>query len=286
MPEESLTFALEYDSDDQIPEPVKSLYKQNESGKFVLFAESKTKVNKFRDERTKALKERDELLKRISDLEPQAAKAKEYEPYYKKLKEIEENQLFEEEKKALATGLLKVDDIVSNRTKQKLQDWESEKNNLQSLLKEKESALQDLNNKLAYNEIKYNIQAQLGKVEKTAVLRRSETDVIQPEDIIVGKAQEVWKNEDGKLIPRYPSWYPHGETGQIWYGKDGTNPISFAEWAMLLPKMMSSLFETSQGSGNIGNGLTSGSRSGKGMTYEEAKMNPIALMNRAHQKKK
>ena len=44
MPDEIPVFALEYESDTEIPEAVRSLYKQTDTGKFVLHAESKETI--------------------------------------------------------------------------------------------------------------------------------------------------------------------------------------------------------------------------------------------------
>lgn len=212
------------DSVDGMDATTAALYTKNADGKFYLEVEGAVSKNKLDEFRNNNV----QLLKdleRFKDLDPV------------KYNEMLKQQRLIDEKKLIDAG--DVDKVVELRVGQMKSTYETQiaeltntnnvsKRQLESLLID--SAVRDA-------AIKSGIQP-------TAV-----------EDVLL-RAKSAFQIKDGHAVPMDPS-------GNIVYGKDGTTPMSVADWTVSLKKQAPHLFMGSSGGGAQGSG---GSGSGVDMS--------------------
>lgn len=281
MPEETLTFALEYESDDQIPEPVKPLYKQTDTGKFVLNAESKETIKRYRDNGIQFQKERDAAKNKLQEMESKLADLPKYQEAYKELESLKSEKLAEEQKALLADGKLKITDIVDQQVHHKMAQWKADQ---EQTLRQKESQIEKLmleNKQYRENQDKLEVEFKVSSAIdtlKTARLVEAKEGKKSPREILIKEAKEVWRREQDengneRLVPR-------DNTGMIIPSKKGDgSPITYSEWVELMTREMPYLFMSSEGNGgNIGNGLTNRSGSGSTLSFEQIIKNPSAAI--------
>jgi len=277
MPEEIPVFHLEYESDAEIPDAVKPLYKQTDTGKFVLNAESKETIKKYRDNGIQFQKERDAALKKLQEAEPKLADLPKYQEAYKELESLKSEKLAEEQKTLLSEGKLKLTDIVDQQVQSKMAQWRTDKEQQDKLKDSQIEKLINENKQFRENqdklEVKFNVSSAIDNL-KIARLVEAKEGRKSPREILIKEANEVWrreKDENGneRLIPR-------DSNDMIIPSKkgDGT-PITYSEWVELMTREMPYLFMPSEGNAdNMGNGLTNRSGSGNMLTFEQIRDNP------------
>lgn len=211
---------------EDVDEAFRSLYKQGGDGKFYLQTEEdeegKKKLQEFRDNNIKLMREKEDLEKKLKDIGDPAQIAE----MRKKIEQIEDKKLIE-------AG--KLDELVAQKVERMRADFESQLEALKKANDTKQTDLEKTNARLSEvlidSEITKAVTA-VGGVRKDAM-----------QDIIA-RGKRVWRLEDGKPVPK--------EGDKLLFGKDGKNPMTFDEWALILSQTAPFLFESSSGTGAAG----------------------------------
>ena len=208
----ALKFVL--DDIDELDDSIKSLYSKHTDGKYYLDVEgavSKSKIDEFRDNNISLKKQVEDMTDKYGNID------------LEKYQELMDKAALDDGKKRVTMD--KVDEIVGERTKA----MKAEHENQLSALKTTNSGLQGQLNGLLID----------GAVRSAAVEAKVRSGAL--EDVVL-RAKQTFKVVDGKAVA-------HDSEGNTLYGKDGSNPLSTAEWIGGLKTTAAHLFETSKGGG-------------------------------------
>lgn len=221
-----MALKLVIDKLEDVAEGLRDQYKLAGDGKFHLQTdedmESKKKIEEFRTTNITLMKKQKELEDQLKDL----GDPKEIVAMRQKIQQIEDKKLIE-------AG--KLDELVEQKVERMRNDFQAQLEALKKANETKEAELQKttarLSEVLIDSEITKAVTA-VGTVRKDAM-----------QDII-SRGKRVWRLEDGKPIPK--------DGDKLLFGKDGKNPLTFEEWAMILSQTAPFLFETTTGGGGTG----------------------------------
>lgn len=194
---------------EDVPEGVRSLYKQ-EGSVFVLDAEDVVPKTRLDEFRTNNIQ-----------LQQQLDKLKDVDPV--KYAELVKIQQQVEEGKLIQAG--KLEEVVTLRVTNMKKDLETQ-------LGASQTALQQANSQLSVLMIDNAVRQE---AVKNGALPTALDDVVL-------RARTVYSMDKGQPVPK-------DDKGQIIYGKDGSTPMSMADWLVSLKKSAPHLFAGSQGSG-------------------------------------
>lgn len=215
------------DNIEGLDDNVQKLYSKGDDGKFYLDldgydATAQAKVKEFRQTNIDLMKERDELAKKFSGID------------LDKYNEMVEKERQMKDKELLDKG--QIEDYVAQRTERMRQDYDSKIESLQTIKDKLEKELGESQNQLSRVLIDSEIQksvSSIGALKKNAMMH------------ILNVGRQQWKLESNEPVARTPD-------GKMIYGKDGSNPITFDEWAETLVKDFPYLFENPEGSQSKG----------------------------------
>jgi hypothetical protein len=221
MPLKAVLDTLEGLDDDQKAEYVEK------DGKFVLKRLEDVEGIVFSSEVEGLARKRDELLAEKKALEAQVRKYKgldpaKYQEAMDRLRQIDEKKLLDEGE---------VDKVVEQRLQARKAEWDEEK----AALTEENAKLKELQTKLIIEDA----------VRAACVEAGAKPSAF--EDFIL-RAKAVFVVDEAGPGPK--------RDGQVVYGKDGTTPMTVAEWVETLRKPAPHLFDTSSGGGAPGGGGT------------------------------
>lgn len=200
-----------YATQDEIPEALREHYVERD-GKYVLDAEGVEDTTGLKRALERERKAAQDLAAKYKGIDPEKYKAA-----VEKLEALEDKQLIDEGK---------VEELLKVRTERMRQDYDQR---LATVTQEHQSMTTKLSELLIDNGIKD--AAIKHKVRQTAV-----TDALL-------RGRQVFKLVDGKAVPHRPD-------GSVWYGKDGTTPLSAEEWVGgILAQDAPHMFEESKGGG-------------------------------------
>lgn len=208
----ALKFVL--DSIEDLDEGIKALYSKHTDGKFYLDVEgavSKSKVDEFRDNNVSLKQQVEEMTDKYGNVD------------IEKYNELMEKAAQDDGKKRVS--MEKVDEIVAERTKA----MKAEHGNQIDALQTANSGLNGQLNGLLID----------GAVRSAAI--EAKVRNVAVEDVVL-RAKTTFKVVDGKAVA-------HDGEGAVIYGKDGSNPLSTAEWIGGLKTTAPHLFEESKGGG-------------------------------------
>jgi hypothetical protein len=214
-----MALKFRYTSKEQIPAEHAALYVERD-GAFVLEAEGavdKSKVDEFRTNNLTLKKQLDDLAKKYEGIDPDAVKT------------LLADKARLEDEKLVKDG--EVEKLVEKRTKAILADMEKR-------LQGAEQQASALSAQLLEKEIERNVVEAATKLG----LRASAIPDIK------GRARSVFKISGGAVA----AVDADGRTPV--YGKDGVTPLTFDEWVARQVAEAPHLFESSAGSGAVGNG--------------------------------
>lgn len=198
-------------------------------------------VSEARTSRAAIVKERDALKEKLTNLS-------------KELAELRDNQE--------AAPPHDAPQIPKDNQDQERKRLEGQVRQLQERVKSLEAELQAKNARLAEEILERGIRDAVNKVGD--VHKNAWKDV-------VARGKNVFSlDEQGRPVPRDPA-------GEIIYGKDGTQPMSFDEWAQKLLADAPHLFKAAGGGGSGATGGRNPDQNSKAVTIskEEAR-NPLA----------
>ncbi len=229
---------------DALPAGLKDAYIKGEGeDEFVLEGvdekEYGSKLNEFRTNNKALMKDKEELehlKEKFKDIDP--VKVKEYEGQLAKINAMEEGEL-------LKAG--KIDEVIATRTKRMREDYESQINAKDKLLK-------------TTTEEKEAFKSKLGVTLIDAEVQRVINDVAKPREKavpdILGRAKTLWSvDEKGNIVAR-------NADGKQAFGSDG-EPLTLKEWSQGLLKEAPHLFESAAGGGAGGGTAGNGGGNGK-----------------------
>lgn len=246
-----------------LPEEEKKWYVEKD-GKFYLDVEGdedavaiKKKIDEFRNNNVRLLKEQEDLkdkLEKYKDLDP-----KKYREALEKIQKIDDKKLWDEGQ---------IDELVARKTDRMRKDFEAQikaGTDSQDKLHKDHNKLQSQFSKVVLDN---EIQLQISKLTKP---REGAM-----EDIVARGRRTFHLDDNGKAVARSP------ETGDALFSKDGSSPLTIAEWAENLPNEVPYFFEPSTGGGAQGG---KGDESGKkgGLSGEAlAKLPPTERLKVVH----
>lgn len=214
---------------DNVEENIKTLYKQQENGTYLLQVEGmspKSKIDEFRNSNIKLNKELAEArndMTRFKDIDP-----KKYKEYKQKVLDLQDKELID-------AG--KLEEVVGQRTERMRTDFETKTANLQKVAQESVSKYDTVKKQLD----DFMLTGELTKVASAAKIRSSAiTDVIN-------RGKTIFKLKDGKITP-------YESDGAVMYGNDGISEMTTKEWMEGLGKSAPHLFEDSRGGDAHGGG--------------------------------
>ncbi|MDJ0952472.1 MAG: hypothetical protein QNJ81_02215 [Acidimicrobiia bacterium] len=233
----ALKFVL--DNLEGVEEAQHGLYEKHTDGKYYLDVEgavSKNKVDEFRDNNIQLRQQVEEMEKKYGNID------------LEKYQELMDKAALDDGKKRITMD--KVDDIVAERTQKMREEHQNQVNALTG------------NN----NELKSQLDGLLidGAVRNAAVEAKVRPGAL--EDVVL-RANRTFKVVDGKAVA-------HDDKGNVIYGKDGTNPLSPAEWLGGLKTSAEHLFEVSKG-GGAGGGDNRNQGGDRGGDQDAANMSPL-----------
>ena len=214
---------------EDVAEHFREEYEQTEGG-FALKvddADYQKKIGEFRGNNIQLAQQLEDAKKQLKNFE--GVDPAKYKAQQDVLQKLEEKQLLE-------AG--QVEKVLEQRTQTMKADYEGQ---VQAL----KASVEDFQKKAD------TYKRSLDTIAVDNAIVKAVTEIAQPkrgaiEDIKL-RAKTIWKvKEDGNLIPM--------DGDRVLYGKDGTAPMSPAEWAMNLTTTAGYLFEPNTGGGSQGGG--------------------------------
>lgn len=234
---------LFYDSLDQVPEGLREVAKQNDTGKLVVKVVPAAKLDEFRDNNIKISKERDDAVAYVT--KAREIIGEDFDGFNASLGELKTTAQRVKDGELVANK--SIEEALADRTKQMREDMTAENQRLAGevkLWKDKQTVTDQ-------------------KLRRTHIDRHM-TDVVLDEAIgvhpkaladILQRAYSVFEvGEDGKLTPK--------KGDAVIYGGDGATPMSPKEWVQSLKEDAPYFFKGSNGGGAEGgdakgmNGMT------------------------------
>lgn len=194
----------------------------------VQLVEARKKINEFRDTNIRLMKENEEFKKKfapLANLDP--GKIPTLLEAMDKLESDVDRKLIEEGK---------FDTLVEKRTERMRQDHEGKVKSLSTQNDEYLRQIKALKENLNKQVIDNSVQLAVTKIAspRPGAMRD-----------ILARARDIWEiDDDGNPRPM--------RDGEVWYGKDSKNPMSFDEYAEVLSQEVPWMFEGSKGGGANG----------------------------------
>lgn len=241
-----------------LPETLREYYEvsKDDSNSYNLVVEglvSSSRLDEFRTNNINLEKEKEKILKQFEGVDVEE---------YKRLKDEQQKM---KDKKLLDEG--KVEELINQRTERMRVDSDNQIKKLSEALekerKEHEVTKGHLASVLIDGKITETVSS-IGTVRSGAF------------DDVLARGRKVWKLQDGKPVPL-------DSDGNLIYGKDGKEVMSFKEWGEELLVKAPFLFDQPSGSGSPG-GENRNPAANRGANDLKTITNPVERLKALHRR--
>jgi hypothetical protein len=250
---------LIYDKAEDVPAALKDIAKEKD-GKFIANVVAKAELDDFRQRNINVSQERDNLQSTIGRLTTDLAlDPQNLDGFVEEIKELRDvKQQVDDGKLVKDTSLAQA---VESKTAEMRRSYEERIRGLETSNKTLTSDNEKLKSDVNRSIIDREVMKAIGDPKSGA----------RPEATqhILREAYEVYKVEDGKLVPKDAS-------GNVIYGTDGASPMSPKEWLVKQQEATPFFFKEAQGGGGGGGG---GNGGGPLSPAAIAEMSPEEKMN-------